>query len=344
LATLLVVLGRGPRTGRAALAALACLVLGGVLVFGAHTVRRIDCCWLTLQASRSPADSSELTSALFAADTEARRLAERGVAAALEPREVAFDRLREAVTSGTRTPGVERGLALLASDGEPVAWAGRHRFVPARDTAELRAVITPFYVSLEARRQTPAGGTAVGSVLLDAAPAAPDRGHAVSARFEQAHGVALRFYAPRLAPRTSDVFDFSDRGATLVSVQPVPPSQVAARLAAQRTATARAGAALALALLLLFVAAPAGRWRWLVVLSAAWSVARALQGSMRLAELFSAAAFHRPLLGVFSASAGALTALGLVLLLAAAALWRRGLARRWWSVAGAGLLVMPRPK
>ena len=347
LATTLLVLGRGPRPGRVAIAALSCLVLGSVLGFGALTLRRIDCCWATLQANRSPADSSDLRSALAAAVTEARRLAERGLAAALEPREVAFDRLREAVTSGTRTPGVERGVALLAPDGEPVAWAGRHRFVPARDTAELRAVITPFYVSLEARRQTPVGGTAVGSVLLDAAPAAPDRGRTVSAHFEQAHGVALRFYAPRLGPHTSDVFDFCptrcDRGETLVSVQPVLPSEGAARLAARRAATTRAGAALALALLLLFVAAPAGRWRWLVVLSAAWSGARALQGSLRLAELFSPAAFSRPLLGVFSASAGALTVLGVVLLLAAAALWRRGLARRWWNVAGAGLLVIAAP-
>src|SRR5207245_4146864 len=76
------------------------------------------------------------------------------------------------------------------------------------DTAELRAVITPFYVSLEARRQTQGGGVAVGSVLLDAAPAVPDRERAVSAQFERAHGVTLRFYPARAAPRDSDVFDF----------------------------------------------------------------------------------------------------------------------------------------
>src|SRR2546423_570268 len=93
--------------------------------------------------------------------------------AALLTGEGVSDELREAVTSGTRTRGVERGVVILGPDGEPLAWAGRHRFVPLRDTAELRAVITPFYVSLEARRQTPGGGSAVGSVLLDAAPAAP---------------------------------------------------------------------------------------------------------------------------------------------------------------------------
>src|SRR2546423_1273608 len=228
--------------------------------------------------------------------------------AALLTGEGVSDDLREAVASGTRTRGVEGGVGIRAPEGEPLAWAGRHRFVPARDTAELRAVITPFYVSLEARRQTPGGGSAVGSVLLDAAPAAPDRIGAVSARFEDAHGVALRFYAPGLAPHEGDVFDFCPArcapGAALLSVQPVPPSQSDAKLAALRAATARAGAALALVLLLAFVTAPRGRWRWLVTVAAAWSVSRALQDSARWAGLFSPASFYRPLLGGFSASAG----------------------------------------
>src|SRR5438552_4061774 len=292
-----------------------------------------------------PRDSSQLKDALAVAVTEARRLAGRGMTAALLTREAAFDELREAVVSGTR--GVERGVVILAPDGEPLAWAGRHRFVPARDTAELRAVITPFYVSLEARRQTPGGGSAVGSVLLDATPAVPDRDHALSARFEAAHGVALRFYAPGLAPRGDDVFDFCptrcEPGATLLSVQPALPTQSDAKLAALGAATGRAGAALALVLLLVVVTAPAGRWRWLVTVAAAWTVARAMQDSTRWAGLFSPASFYRPMLGGFSASAGALTALGVVLLLTAAAVWRRGFARRWWSLAGAGLLVLAAP-
>jgi two-component system, NtrC family, nitrogen regulation sensor histidine kinase NtrY len=310
-------------------------------------VRGIECCWPAVRAGRMPRDSSQLKDALSAAVTEARRLAGRGLTAAPLPREAAFDVLRGAVASGTSTRGVERGVVILAPDGEPLAWAGRHRFVPARDTAELRAVITPFYVSLEARRQTPGGGSAVGSVLLDAAAAAPDRGHAVSTRFEEAHGVALRFYAPGSAPREGDVFDFCptrcEPGAALVSVQPVPPTQSDAKLAALGAATGRAGAALALLLLLVFITAPAGRWRWLVTVAAAWSASRALQDSTRWAGLFSPASFYRPMLGGFSASAGALTALGVVLLLTAAAVWRRGIARRWWSLAGAGVLVLAAP-
>ena len=331
-----------------AAAALACLVPGATLVRGVLQVQRIECCWPEVRAGRLPRDSSALKGTLAASVAEARRLAERGMTAALLPREAAFERVRDAVRSGSRTPGVERGVVILAPNGEAVAWAGRHRFVPARDTAELRAVITPFYVSLEARRQTQDGGSAVGTVLLDAVPAAPDRDRAVSAQFEAAYGVALRFYTPGLAPREPDVFDYCpiscERGDTLFSVQPVPPSQGDAKLAALRGATQRGGAALAVALVLLALVAPAGRWRWLVVLAAAWCAARApLGSSLRTVDLFSPAAFYRPVLGVFSASAGSLIAAGVVALCAASALWRRGLARRWRNVAGAGVLVLGAP-
>ncbi len=318
------------------------------MVLGVRQVQRIECCWPEVRAGRLPRDSSALKRALAAAVAEARRLAERGMTAALLPREAAFERVRDAVRSGSRTPGVERGVVILAPDGEPVAWAGRHRFVPARDTAELRAVITPFYVSLEARRQTLDGGSTVGTVLLDAVPAAPDRGRALSARLEDAYGVALRFYTPGLAPHDPDVFDYCpiscEHGDTLFSVRPVPPAQGDAKLAALRGATQRAAIVVVAALLLACLAAPPGRWRWVVVLVAAWCVARAPIGSsLHMAELFSPAAFYRPGLAVFSASAGALTVLGVVALCAASALWRRGLARRWWNVFGAAALVLAAP-
>ena len=333
--------------GLAALA-LACLSLGATLVRGVLQVQRIECCWPEVREGRLPRDSSELKGALAAAVAEARRLAERGVTAALLPREAAFERVRDAMHSGSRTPGVERGVVILAPDGEPVAWAGRHRFVPARDTAELRAVITPFYVSLEARRQTQGGGSAVGTVLLDAVPAAPDRSRAVSARLEDAYGVALRFYTPGLAPDDPDVFDYCpiscEHGDTLFSVQPVAPAQGDAKLAALRGVTERAAIALVAALLLACLVAPRGRWRWLVVLVAAWCMARAPIGySLHMAEQFSPALFYRSMLGVFSASAGALTVLGVVALCAASVLWRRGLARRWWNVVGAAGLVLAAP-
>src|SRR6267142_1596408 len=99
------------------------------------------------------------------------------------------------VPRGARHGGLARGVAIIESDGSLFAWAGRHRAVPVPDTAELRAVITPFYALLEARRQT-AHGVAVGTVLLSVAPAMPDQDRTVGAAFARAHGVRLEFYTP----------------------------------------------------------------------------------------------------------------------------------------------------
>src|SRR5207245_10496119 len=88
----------------------------------------------------------------------------------------------------------------------------------------------------------------------------------------------------------------------------------------------------------------AGRCRWLVVLAAAGGTARGPPGLRGpAAEFFSPAVFYRSALGPFSASAGSLTVRGLVARLAASTLWRRGLARRWWHMAAAGLLVLAAP-
>src|SRR5256714_5923244 len=209
LATAGLAVVRGPRTIASGLAALASLLLGVVVVAGVREVRRIECCWTEVRAELVPRDSAELRGALAAAVAEARRPAARGMRAALPPPDAALEQLEVAMEARGQAPGVERGVVILGADGEPVPWAGRHRFVPARDTGELRAVITPFYVSLEARRQTQAGGTAGGSVLIDAPPAARDRDGAVSALFARRHGVTLRFYTPHLAPSDSSVFDYT---------------------------------------------------------------------------------------------------------------------------------------
>jgi len=312
LATAGLAVARGPRAIASGLAALAFLLLGAVVIAGVRQVRRIECCWTAVRAERVPRDSAELRGALAAAVAEARRLAERGMTAGLLPRDAAFDQLALAMQTTGRAPGVERGVVILGADGEPFAWAGRHRFVPVRDTVELRAVITPFYVSLEAQRQTQAGSSAVGSVLIDAAPAARDRDGAVSALFARRYGVTLRFYTPHLAPGDSTIFDYTTPdGRTLFSVQPIPPSQGDAKLAALHGTAGRAGTALAAALLFLFMVAPPGPWRWVVVLAAAWCLLRAPLGlALGLASSFSPALFYRPMLGVFSASAGSLVVLG----------------------------------
>ncbi len=333
---------RGDAAGFApGLAALASIGLGAVLVAGTLEAGRIECCWPAARGRLVTRASERLDATLAAADSEARRLADGGAAAALLPQRAAFDHLERALG----TASLERGVVILAADAEPWAWAGRHRFLPAVDTAELRAVITPFYVSLEAHRQTQTGGLAVGSVLLDAAPAAPDRAGALSALFARSQGVGLRFFPPRLAPADSDVFDYATpRGDTLFSVQLIPPTQSDAKLADVARTAALASVALAATLLLLFAAAPPGPWRWVVMLATAWCLVRApTNAGTRLVGFFSPATFYRPLLGVFTSSAGSLTVLAGLVLFAAGVLWRRGLARHRWSPVGAGLLVLAAP-
>jgi signal transduction histidine kinase len=332
-----------PPRGVVAAAALATLALGVVLGTGALQVRRIECCWPTLREGRVTGASRALAATLGDAITEARRLAEQGARAALLPREAAFARLAEAVAAGPAA--IERGVAILGKgpDSDPIAWAGRHRTVPAPDTAELQAVITPFYAVLEARRQTQ-GGTAVGTVLLGAAPAVADQDRAVAAQFARAHGVTLRLFGPGLGPRDASMFDYCpagcDQNDTLFSVQTLPPSQGDAKLAAVVRTTRIATVALALSLILLLAAAAPGAPRWAVALAAAWILQRAPIGP---AVLFSPATFYRSVLGAVSASAGALLVAAVLVLVGAGVAWRHGLPRRWWATAAAALLVLAAP-
>jgi len=336
---------RGRAAAGAAGVAVACAGLGGAVVAGALAVRQVECCWPALRERRLAAAAGPLHATLARAAAEARRLAGAAAAAARLPREAAFARLDAAVRTGSRFPAVERGAALLGPEGAPRAWAGRHRFVPRADTAALRAVITPFYAAMEARRQAPGGGTAVGTVLLDAAPALPDGGRAASAWFARTHGVTVRFAAPGDVAPAGDALPYLGPGGdTLFRVALAPPPQGDAKLEALRRTATRVVMGLAVAIVCLFAIAPPGRSRALVAVTAAWAAARAPLGpSLHVAALFSPAAFYRTVLGTFSASAGSLAALGALLLVAAGALWRRGLGRTWAGMAAAGALVIAAP-
>jgi len=334
-----------PRKVVPGLAALATVALGLVLVTGMWAVHRIECCWPAVREARVTRASTQLAATLSGAVAAARALAERGAEAAALPPADAFAAAAAATRRGPR--GIERGIVVFGADGIPMIWAGRHRFVPAPDTAELRAVITPFYVSLEARRQTTSGAWSVGSVLLATARAAPDRGRSLAAVFAASHGVGLQFFPPRLAPSGSDVFDYTPkpRSDTLFSVLTVPPTQGNAKAEVLGQAARLGSLALAAALILFLVAAPPGAGRWSVALTGAWCLVRAPLGATgTLATLlFSPVTFYRPMLGVFSASAGSLTVLAALVLFGAGVLWRRGVRRRWWSVAAAAVLVLEAP-
>jgi signal transduction histidine kinase len=335
-----------PRPRVAGAAALVSLLLGFVLARGAWRVWRIECCWADVREATVTATSRALQQSLGWAIGEARRLAERGATAGGLPRAEAFDRLRETV--GGRQ-AIERGLVILPADSQagPYAWSGRHRMIPAppSDTTELQAVMTPFYAVLEARRQTH-GGVSVGSVLLSAAPAIADGDRSVGAVFARAHGVSLQFFPAGLGPRDSSVFEICpppsgcELGDTLFSVQLLPPSQGDAKLAAIAQAGGLARILLGALLVLLLITAPSGHTRWAVALVATWTLLRAPLGPD---GWFSPATFYRPIAGLIGTSAGSLFVTGALLLLAAGWVWRRGLPRRWWSIAAATLLILLAP-
>lgn len=325
-------------------AAAASVLLGVVLVDGALRVWRIECCWPALREQSVPGTSRGLQKSFGQAIAQARRLAERGATAAALPRAAMFDRVENSVASSFP---IEHGVTVLegAPDVHPIAWAGRHRVIPEPDTTELRAVMTPFYALLEARRQTPTG-TSVGSVLLSAAPAVADGDHSLAAEFARTHDVSLRFFPAGQGPRDSSVFEICsppsgcEHGDTLFSVLTIPPSQGDAKLAALADTSQLARIAMGVMLLLLLGAAAPGAGRWGVLLVTVWVLYRAPVGP---SSFFSPATFYRPLAGIVGTSAGSLFVAGALLLLAASWLWRRGMPRRWWATAAAGLLLLAAP-
>ena len=344
LAALGLAVTRSTRHALTIAAATASTLLGVVLMSGAFQIWRIECCWPAIRERRVTDAARALQADLGGAIAESRRLAERGAKASLLPRVPAFDELHDAVTS---RGAMEHGVAVLHGDPVPypVAWAGRHRLTPLSDTTELQAVMTPFYAVLEARRQTQSG-IAVGNVLLSAAPAISDGNRSFAAEFARNHGVSLRFFPPGAGPRDSSVFEFCKprapstacKSADLFSVLTIPPSQGDAKLAAVSRTAWLARVTLVALLALLLVVAP-GPWRWGVLLVAAWTLLRAPVGP---SALFSPATFYRPV-PILGASAGALLVGGVLLLVAAGWLWRRGVQRRWWGTAAAVVLMIAAP-
>src|SRR5206468_6693977 len=129
-------------------------------------------------------------------------------------------------------------------------------------------------------------------------------------------------------------------GDIFFSVQTIPPSQGDAKLAALADTAQLARLGLVLLLAVLLATAPAGGWRWGVLLVGASTLLRAAVGP---SLLFSPATLYRPVVGVFGTSAGSLLVAGVVVLVAAGALWRRAVKRTWWGMAAAALLILWAP-
>ena len=297
--------------------------------------------WPQEREDRVTAASQRVAGDLHAVLHRAERLAQAAVNTSPNDRAAALQFLDRLVPAG----GPEMSVVVFDEQGDPWAWAGRHRLPPRPEGDSIASRASGYYVLLEARRHSSAGRAAVATVLVWAHPAVPDRGRSLAALFWARTEVGLAVYPPGAAPASSDVFDYEEPTTAgprlLFSVLPVPPEQGAAK----ELAFARDSRVVILLSLLAFGAAlmlasrPAERFVLLPLLI--WLAVRAPVGAaLDLESLFSPATFFRPLLGPLSASAGVLALTGTLLTMAGVWLWRRRLPRRWYGIViGVALLL-----
>ncbi len=313
-------------------------------------VRAVEQRWLETRESLIERASERLAATLGSAVDLTRSLAERGAAISASERSAAFAEAGDIVSG--QPP--EHGIVVHDEVGNPWVWAGTHRLRPGRGAFELTARITPFYVLLEAHRQSGIR-TAVSQVVLAAGSAVPDQGGTLAAQFVEETGVGLEFYLPGAAPLAPDMFDFDfclgscapEEGApppdTLFSVRTVPPTQGWLKLDLIEQGT-RWGSLMVLgsmALLVVFGGA-IGRWAGVFGIVGLLTLTPAGQGA-GLGSLFSPAIYFSQLLGPLSASAGALGLAAAVVLLVELRVLRRPPRRTLPRAIGAGLAIVAAP-
>ncbi len=283
--------------------------------------------WPLEQQARVDRAALRLDGDLHAAYLLAGRLAAAG-AAAPTTRPDAFKALARAV----RGVPLEAGLSLLDADGRALAWAGSHRLPPRGDGNPVSTASNPFYLVLEVARPLPDGRRAVGSVVVWASSAVPERVQSVTEDFRRRTGVGLKVYPAGTGPDLPDVFDYTEPTTAgprlLFSVEPVPP----ALEDVEAGTLAVAARATALALLLALLAA----------------VLTAQSPTLRLGMLVVAGILvvHAPVgatLGPVRWTAGALAAAAGLVTILAVALWHRPPPRRWFTVPLAWLLLTSAP-
>ena len=307
-------------------------------------LRSIETRWPVERERRVTAAYNRLQGDLHKALHRAERLAQAAVASPPGDRAAAMERLARLVPSA----GTEMSVVLFDQQGRPWAWAGRHRLPPRSESDSFSARVSGYYAVLEARRHSKDGMTAVGSVLVWAHPAVPDRSRSLAELFRARTEVGLSVVPPGTAPDSGEVFDYKEpttEGLQLLfSVQPVPPEQGAAKeLVFHRGSRAIVWLVLGSFLVALSLAASPVE-RFLLLTIVLWLGARAPVGAaLGLQPLFSPATFYRPLLGPLSASAGVLALAGMFLTMGGVWLWRRRLRRRWYGVLVGGLLLLASP-
>ena len=327
---------------RALLAML--LGLAVTMTLAQRQLRIIELGWAAERENRVTTASRRLAGDLHSVLHRADRLAEAAVTSSATDRADALEALGDLVPAS----GPEMSVVVFNAQGEPWAWAGRHRLAPGSEGDSIASRASGYYVVLEARRHSADRRTAVASVLIWAHPAVPDRSRSLAEIFRHRTDVALAVYPPGQAPDSPDVFDYEEPTSSgprvLFSVQPVPPEQGSAKESALlRSSRAVAWLALlTLAAALALASRPSERFFALAVLL--WLAVRSPVGAaLGLESLFSPATFFRPLLGPLSSSAGVLALVGILLTMAGVWLWRRRPPRRWYGVAVGAFLLLAAP-
>lgn len=313
------------------------LLLGLVALVPLATALRTDYLqrhWPAVQAARVDRAADRLAGDLHAAYLLANRLADEGSQAPAAPA-AAF----EALDRATAHLSIDAGLAVLSPDGEPLAWAGSHRLPPAGDGNPVSTVANPFYLVLEVSKAAADGRRVVGSVVVWASPAVPERIRSVTEDFRRRTGVGLLVYTAGTAPDLPDVFDYTEPTTAgprlLFSVQPVPPSLGDVATVVRRGGAGATAIVISLTLVWLLWIAPVSWARVTILLLAAVLVLLAPLGSaIGLGSYFASGG------GPAQASAGAIFTIASVAILLGAALWLKPPARRWYNRPIAALLLV----
>jgi len=338
------ILGLRPWVGwRSRLIATALAALALTPLITEWRLTQLDKFWPAIQHARIDRAADRLAGDLHAAYLLANRLADEASAApTILPQ--TFAALERAVPEA----GLEAGVALLDETGRAQAWAGSHRLAPRGDGRPVSTLDNPFYLILEVTREAPLERRAVGSVVVWASPAVPERVQSVTEDFRARTGVGLRVYPAGTAPTDADVFDYSEPTTAgprlLFSVEPIPPD-IGDAHAAMRTAGARGTAgALLCTLLLMVLVAGSAPVRYALLLLWVGMMLRTPVGTLAgLDRFFSPMTAPHDFSPLLNGSVGALAALAFLGTLLAVALWHRPFRRRWFAppLGTALLLVAP---
>ena len=328
------------RTRRFALLSIIALAIGVTVQY--RRIDAIDQAWPKIRESLVTRAFQALEGELRQAQDQTERLVAAAQIAAANDQETAFAALGRAVAGAD----AEIGVAVLDSSDVPYAWAGSFRIGPRARGDFLQVRSNTFYVVLETRRDLEGGRTAVASLLLWAAPSAPDRAGSLAERFRHKTKVGLLIYPAAGGPVGDSVFVYEQPTTAgtqqLFVAQPLPPEQGGSKEAALASAGFVVSVLLLLVISLGVLLEKTVAGRLLLVAAVLWIFLRAPTGEyLGLTWWFSSATFYRPLLGPLSSAAGVLAIASVLVIVGGITLWRRRLRLRWYTAAaGAGLLLV----